>query len=407
MGVRFSPTLQISCCTLLQGCLDHITRKRPCTGEPATASGERTIGVKSSLFLLHSCVRATASLVLVCGTLGANFPGGDHAASPSPARGDTANGGMPGILLVSEHLRVRIVDNGMRMNSVDYSPLPGYNGIASLVATEQGRNIFAPAGLDYECSSTIPRMGKRADLWNAPRVAPMAIEQGDDRTVRLTQRGSEAAGLNAEIEFRLGDRCIDQTITTWPDSDIQSSNTFWASYLLFVQNTSLYLRGCLYDTTRKEWLEMTSAGHNGTGGGTYFRPCDPVGKAWYDFLSDNPVRRQAIVETPDSRAATERAGFKPGTLKSFDNFFFGFVDDYVALWIFRQPSDGRFSPWISASGNQALRRPAADFSLESGPQKAGERRTFFIRFVYKPYAGLDDLLSEVERFQSGGARRNQ
>ncbi len=313
---------------------------------------------------------------------------------------DSTKDDLPGVLLVSEHLRVRIVDNTTRINAVDYSPLPGYNGIASLVSTGQERNIFAPAGLDYECSSTVPRMGKRSDLWNAPRVAPITITLVDSRTVRLAQKGSEAAGLNADITFRLGDRSIDQTITTWPDSDIQSSNTFWASYLLFVQNTSLYLRGELNDDAQPRWLEMTSAGHNSNGNGTYFRPCDPAGKTWDEFLTDNPVRRQAIIESPESRAATERAGFRLGTLKSFDNFFFGFVDDHVALWIFRQPANGYFSPWVSASGAQALRRPAADFALNSGPQKAGEKRTFSIRFVYKPYAGLDDLLKEVERFQS-------
>ena len=202
-----------------------------------------------------------------------------------------------------------------------------------------------------------------------------------------------------EIVFHLGDTHLDETITTWPDSDIESSHTFWASYLQFVQNTSLYLRGALSGDSRSQWLEMTSAGHSGMGSGTYFRPMDPKGKAWYQFLTDNPVRRQAVFETPASRKATEKAGFKLGDLRSFDNFFFGFVDNYVALWVFRQHSVGKFVPWISASGAQALRRPAADFAIESGPQKAGERRSFFVRLVYKPYAGLDDLLKEVKRFE--------
>jgi hypothetical protein len=306
---------------------------------------------------------------------------------------------LSGVLLVNQYLRARIVGNDVRINAVDYSMLPGYNGLASLVYTGQERNIFAPAGLDYESCSTVPAMGKRATLWNAPRVAPMMIERVDSGTVRLTQKGSEAAGLNVEVTFHLSDTHIDQTITTWPDSDIQSSHTFWASYMLFVQNTSLYLRGRLRAIPRAQWLEMASAGHNGTGSGTYFRPCHPAGKAWYEFLTDNPVRRQAVFETPASRAATEEAGFTRGDLESFDNFFFGFVDDYIVLWIFRRPQNGRFTPWISASGAQALRRPAADFSIDSGPQKAGERRTYSVRCVYKPYGGLDDVLKEVEQFQ--------
>jgi len=318
-------------------------------------------------------------------------------------RAGTMKQEIPGVVLVNDRMRVRVVDNAVRINAVDYSLLPGYNGLASLVYTGQERNIFAPAGLDYESCSTVPRMGKRASVWNAPRMAPLRITQVDARTARLSQRGSDAAGLNVEVTFHLGDSCIDQSITTWPDSDIQSSSTFWASYLLFVQNTSLYLRGRLHHDGETRWLEMTSAGHSGSGSGTYFRPCSPAGKAWYEFLTDNPVTRQAVFETPESRSATELAGFEPGTLESFDNFFFGFVDNYVALWIFRQPPNGRFTPWVSASGAQALRRPAADFTIESGPQRAGERRRFYVRFVYRPYEGLDDVLREVAQFQSSPA----
>jgi len=299
--------------------------------------------------------------------------------------GETTNCELPGVLLLSRHLRVRFVDNSTRINSVDYALLPGYNGIASLNYAGQNRDIFAPTGLDFESCSTVPKMGDRSSLWDAPRVAPMILEQVNDSTVRLTQKKYEAAGLNVEIVYRLGDDYVDQTITTWPDSDIQSSTTFWASYMLFVQNTSFYLHAALKENPHTRWLEMTSAGHNGTGSGTYFRPINPAGKMWYQFLTDNPVRRQAVFETPASRAATERAGFKLGNLTSFDNFFFGFVDNYVALWIFRQPADGHMTPWISASGAQALRRPAWDFEILSGPQKAGERRTFHVRFVYKPF----------------------
>jgi hypothetical protein len=92
-----------------------------------------------------------------------------------------------------------------------------------------------------------------------------------------------------------------------------------------------------------------------------------------------------------------------GQLASFDNFFFGFVDDYVALWVFRKPENGSFNPWISASGAQAIRRPAWDFGISSGPQKAGERRSFAVRFVYHPFVGVEDVLKEVDRFQTPGA----
>jgi hypothetical protein len=327
------------------------------------------------------------------------------AATETPGAigaGQLPESGPPGVMLTNGQLRARFVDNSSRLNAVSDGTLSGYNGLATLIHLGQGRNLFAPAGMNYECGSTVPKMGQRAELWNAPRVAPMAIEQIDAHTIRLTQKGAEAAGLNAEIIFHLGETYVDQTITIWPDADIESSRTFWASYMLLVQNTSLYLRAALKGEPQTRWLEMTSAGHSGSGSGTYFRLCDPTGRAWHEFLTDNPVRRQAVFETPASRAATEQAGFKLDQITSFDNYFFGFVDDHVALWIFRQPEQGRFNPWISASGAEAVRRPAWDYAIESGPQKAGERRSFHVRFVYKPYAGINDVLKEVECFQIPG-----
>ncbi len=313
----------------------------------------------------------------------------------------SAEGPLLGFTLANDLLRVRVVGNSERFFPLSDTVQPGLNGLAALIHAGQGRNIFTPAGLNYECCHTVPKMGQQADLWNAPRVAPMAIEQVDPRTVRLTQKGADASGLNTEIVFHLGENYVDQTITFWPDVDIESSDSFWASYLNLVQNPSLYLRGALRGEPEAKWLEMTSAGHNrGGNADLFFRPCDPTGKAWHQFLTDNPVRRQAVYETPASRAATEGAGFKLGEVASFDNFFFGFVDDYVALWIFRTPENGRFYPWISASGGETVRRPAWDFGIASGPQKAGERRSFFVRLVYKPFAGVDDVLKEVERFQA-------
>lgn len=302
-------------------------------------------------------------------------------------------------VLTNGSLRVRVVNNASRLHPLTDSDAAGYNGLASLIDHEQGRNIFNMAGFNYESCRTDPKAGKRIGLWNAPRVAPMAIVRVDSHTARLSQMGLDAAGLNVEITFNLGEGYVDQTVTEWPDLDIKSSTTFWASYMNLVQNTSLYLHATLKRRGKHEWLEMTSAGHNGSGSGTYFRPFDPDGKRWDQFLVDNPVSRQAVFETPASRAATEAAGFKLGQMASFDNFFFGFVDDYVALWIFRPVYYGNFNPWISASGAEAVRRPAWDFGIESGPQKAGERRTYHIRFIYKRYAGLEDLLEQVRQFQ--------
>ena len=335
---------------------------------------------------------ATVLIVLMFG-----HPGIAMAASPDA--GDAADARLMGVVLKHGHLRARVVDNSIRLCPLVDEPMPGYNGLASLIYDEQNRNIFTPAGFNLETEHTKPKAGQHADAWNAPRLAPIRVEQLDDRTARLTQSGAEASGLNVEIVFQLGDDCVDQTITTWPDSDVAESSTFWASYMNLVQNTSLFLRGMPKDETETHWLEVTSAGHFGKG--PYYRSFEPAGKNWTEYLADNPVLRQSIKETPASRAATGAAGFRDVNLGSFDNFFVGFVDDYVALWIFRPTPAARFHPWISASGAEAVRRPAWDFGIDSGPQKAGERRTYHVRLVYRPWRGLDDVMQEVTRFQNG------
>lgn len=330
-----------------------------------------------------TCIVLTINAILLS-------PAALHAGDEAPA--------LAGFELIRPPLRVRVVDNSDRYFHLSDSVITGMNGLASLIHDEQNKNIFGSCGMNLEEAETNPEAGTLHELWNAPRVAPMKIEKTSQYSVKLTQNASEASGLNHEIVFTLGDSCIDQTITTWPDHDIKSSHTFYASYMNQPQNTSLFFHAVLEGQDKPQWLEVTSPGHGGDAS-MFFRPIDPKGKPWHEFLSDNPVIRQQRFRTPKTIAATERAGFKVGKLKSFDNFMFGFVDEYVLLFIFRPPEDSSFGMWISASGALAVRCPAWDYMIDSGPQKAGEKRTFHVRLVYKPFVDIDNVLAEVKRFQ--------
>ena len=141
----------------------------------------------------------------------------------------------PGIEIEKGKLKVRFADNGSRHMHISDSYQDGMNGIASLIHSDQGKNIFATAGMNLEGTHTDPPAGKLQDLWNAPRVGSMKMEQVDSFTVKYTQKAAEVAGLNMEIVFRVGKSNIDQTITTWPDHDIGFSSSFWASYMNQVQ----------------------------------------------------------------------------------------------------------------------------------------------------------------------------
>jgi hypothetical protein len=298
-----------------------------------------------------------------------------------------------GFVTQNRSLKVRVVDNSKRYFSLFDNYVEGLNGIAVLIDSDQRKNIFATTGMNLEWVHTDPPYGKLKDLWNAPRMAPMQIEQLDSETVKLTQKAAEASGLNVEIVFSLRENYIDQSITFWPDKDIESSSAFFASYMNLVQNTSLYLRQPPNSEKPGEWLELASAGHGG-GGEVYSRPIDPMGLKWNEFHIDNPLLRQAIMQTPESKAATLKAGFTEYHGVP-DHFWFGFVDEYILLMIFKEPV---FNMWMSASGSMAVRCPAWDYSFNSGPQKAFEKRTYHVRAVYKKFDGINDILKEVENY---------
>jgi hypothetical protein len=302
---------------------------------------------------------------------------------------------MNSLELADGNLVARVTDNSERFISQLDSAMGGYNGLASLRDVRQGKNIFVHAGLNYECGSTDPRMGRHKDAWNAPRLAPMALERLDTNTVRLSQKADDAGGLDVVSVYSLRDPYVDLAVTFSPDGEIESSSTFWASYMNQVQNTSLFLRGAVKPGLAPSWLEYTSAGH----GRTFVRPLDPTGMQWHDYLQDNPVLRQRATDTPEGIAATEAAGFAEAEIASFDLFQFGFVDDYLFLLIFREGDGVVISPWISAVGGGGVRSPAWDFGTKSEAQAAGEERTFSARLVFKPFQGIDDVLHEVSRFQ--------
>lgn len=308
---------------------------------------------------------------------------------------------MVGVELSDGTLIARVTDNSERFISQSDRFMSGYNGLASLRDSRQGKNIFVHAGLNYECGSTEPKRGRHREAWNAPRLAPMALERLKGNRVRLSQKGDDAAGLSVISEYSVRQPYVDLTVTFWPDVDVASSRSFWASYMNQVQNTSLFLRGAVREGATPTWLEYTSAGH----GKTFVRAFDPTGMQWHEYLRDNPVLRQRMEDTSEGIAAVEKAGFAEAEIASFDFFQFGFVDDHLFLLVFRPGARTRVLPWISAVGGGAIRSPAWDFEVKSGAQKAGEKRTFCARLVFKLFQGIEDVLREVTGFQDARSER--
>ena len=341
-------------------------------------------------------MRIGLTTLLLGGIILAHTSCGESSKNPSTTNTPGETPELPGYVLENEFLHLRVVDNSERYFHNNDAFSTGMNGLAVLIHKDQRKNIYSFAGLNLECTRTDPPAGKYQDLWNAPRVAPMRIRRISDSSVMLGQSAEDASGLNFEVVFTLHGQYVDQVITCWPDHDIGSSSSFWASYMNQVQYTSLFLRAPPQEDQGEQWFEITSAGHSAEDGlGVYARGYDPFGLEWHEHLADNPLLRQEITETPASRQATLDAGFKPYPQMAMDHFYYGLIDEYLYLMIFREPE---FSFWISASGSETLRQPAWDYQIISGPQKAGEKRSYHVRLVYKPFAGIEDILAEVARF---------
>jgi hypothetical protein len=306
-----------------------------------------------------------------------------------------------GIVLDNGRLRARVVDNAPRLVHFRDSVDPGLHGLGCLLHRDQNKNVFSACGLNYQVSNPRPAGGKGIA---SPRQAPILAERTGELSARLTHRGAEGNGLDTTLDYELRGEAVDQTITFAPSYDIEGFDAFFASYMSQPQDTSIYLRGRLQGDAALRWYEVASAGHVGPHGGDriYYRTFDPTGKDWHQHRSDQPLRRQKRIADEESVAATLAAGFRMNEPNKcpFGGFYYAFIDDYVFLMIFREPE---FYFWLSCSGGGTTRNPAWDYGIRCGAMRAGEKRSFHARLVFKRFAGVEDVLREVAEFRGPGA----
>jgi hypothetical protein len=318
-------------------------------------------------------------------------------ATPATADAD-------GVVLECGPLRARVVDHRPRFIHRNDEAVPGLHGLASLLHRDHGKNLYSACGLNYQVSKPVPVRGALAEKGGGPRAAPMRLERTGERSARLFQRGEDCTGLDTTLDYELRETGVDQTITFRPTHDLSGFDAFFASYMNQPQYTALFLRGQLQGDAGFSWYEVDSAGHGGPHGGDriYYRPFDPVGRSWTQHMRDQPLLRQKIWADESTVAATLAAGFRmndPNKCR-FEGFYYALFDQYVYLHIFREPE---FYFWLSCSGGGATRNPAWDYGIRGGSLRAGEERKFHVRLVVKPFAGVDDVLREVEAFRGNGA----
>jgi hypothetical protein len=296
----------------------------------------------------------------------------------------------PGIKLQNEFLKIRVVDNSTRYVQIIDTCTHGLNGIASLIDKKQHKNIFTVYGMNLENVRVYPEP-VNFNTWTENEN--FVLSRANDSSVIMSLRREDGL-INFDVQFTLSGHYIDQTFTVWPGKDLDSLSFFMASKMNQPQNTSLFMRKPASVDPAQPWIEVTSAGHGGQSE-IFERPFNPIGMDWFDYLRDNPVRRQAIVQSPESLKSTKEAGFKHYKEKKMDHFYYGFIDNYVYLQIFKEPE---FIMWMSASGGIILRMPAWDYEVKTGIQKKGEKKSFHTRLVYKPFVSFDDIMLEVDKF---------
>lgn len=307
---------------------------------------------------------------------------------------------LPGVSLENDYLRVRIVDNAPRYIHHTDTIVGGQNGIACLFDRKHHKNIFSLCGLQFVLANARPAQNKDIVKKIAPKPASMSLKQTGPNSAQLSRIVEEEGGLNTLIDYELAERHVDQTLTFWSNRDIDGFNTFCSSQMNQVQYTSLFMQGKLEQVAQPQWLEASSAGHS-SDGRVYYRTFDPFGKTWADHVLDNPVPRQKHTADPASIAATLKAGFivnEPNKCP-FTGFYYGIIDDYCYLMIFREPA---FYFW-TCCGGATQRNPTWDYGIAGKPAKAGERVSYHLRLVFKPFAGVEDILEEVRAFRGAYA----
>jgi len=319
------------------------------------------------------------------------LPAGAQATLNTPAAGP------PGIALETDVLRLRITDNSPRFYEVSGHMMSGANGIASLIHKQQRKNIVCGVSANLEYCSVSPPSGALQDRWDAPRHAPATLEQIGPRCARLFWKASEASGMNVSTEFALDGHYVDHTITLWPDADVESVDILWASWMNNPQNTSLFLHGMVEGETAPRLLEVSRVAH-GPHSPLLWRGFE-ADTTWDGHLRDNPVLRQSVEKDDSTKQhAALAAGFSASRFEWTGDFYYGLIDEYLYLMIFREPE---FFYFISPTGGVSLRLPAWDYGIKSGAQRAGEKRNYHGRLVYKPFVSVADVLKEVADFRRG------
>lgn len=149
-------------------------------------------------------------------------------------------------------------------NAADGSHRAGYNGVWSLVPTGERDSLFVPgiAGLNLEHYFDGWHNGSR-EIFFEPRVAPMALQPVDGRTLRLRQAPTPFWGVESTTLFRVEEP--NRIRLTWSGIPRRPQvlnggvmGVFWASYIHRPEDDRIHFRAVGREAG---WTAFRSAAH--------------------------------------------------------------------------------------------------------------------------------------------------
>ena len=287
----------------------------------------------------------------------------------------------------------------------------GFNGVASLIPSGTGRNIFVPesGGLNYEIIA-LKGLGPYPPTAVSPfepRSEPMSIECADSGQVVLVQPETSHAHVSARIGFRAAEpHYLHQRIELTfhrrfcGPNEKNEFHSLWASYMHAPPDRHVYVkRDWREGADRDGWIGVTKLDHGPAD--WHIRPLpserDLSPEEHLDAMRDRPPDVFGYGPVPPTDPLTLGREVLPGPLA----FYYGLVNDWLFLMMFKQSARFRFAYSPCGGGKEPGWCPAWDYVLRLEDARLDRPYVWDLCMVVKPYQGRGDVLREVRSYVEG------
>ncbi len=264
----------------------------------------------------------------------------------------------------------------------------GYNGLAALIPKALGNNVFVPSfgGMHYE-TTRIVGLNQQRDHIFEPRLSPMYVLGADDERVVLHQPFTDYKGIEAHISFFIEEPYfIHQHIRLTFHKEFGRPMGFsstWANYIHMPTDRYIYSQLQQHKGARDGWMGITRTDHGAS---------DYITKR----MPSHEVEAAAHVRTMDNAPVLPHYAQINGPL----SFYYGLYYDHAFLLMFKEPERVRLAYSPCGGGKEPFWNPAWNYTLQLDDVIIGQSYEWHVCLAFKPFAGRQDILDEVRRYQA-------